>query len=277
MKKRNGIAYFIFFICVINSCSGNLKKGTSAKSSADSSKVLGNKIRILSYNIKHGATPSGNINLNRIADVINNVEPDIVALQEVDNKTRRSGKINETAKLARLTGLKGYFGKYRDFQGGEYGNAILSKYPLLEFTLVPKNDFIDQRPGSFLFAKVKISEDSSIYFGTSHLSAYSKKQRIIQAKQWVSYWKKMLNKKPLIIAGDFNDNPNSKTLNVLSKYFKATDSTFKPTFSAVSKKKKIDYILFTRTENWKVIKFKRICKEDASDHCAILTVLRFDG
>src|SRR5690606_40296823 len=54
-------------------------------------------------------------------------------LQEVDVNTIRSGKgINQAAELARLTGMNYFFVKGIDYQGGDYGVGILSKFPILE-------------------------------------------------------------------------------------------------------------------------------------------------
>src|SRR5215213_2148229 len=48
-------------------------------------------ITVLTYNIHHGAGGDGKVDIGRIAEVINRVKPDLVALQEVDRKTNRTG------------------------------------------------------------------------------------------------------------------------------------------------------------------------------------------
>ncbi len=70
-------------------------------------------------------------NLNRIAAVINQSKADVICLQEVDRGAARSNRVDMPARIARQTELKHhYFIKIRDFQGGEYGTAILSRYPI---------------------------------------------------------------------------------------------------------------------------------------------------
>lgn len=86
-------------------------------------------VRVMSFNIKYGAIAG--LDLGKIAAVINASTPDLVALQEVDDGTRRSGRRAETDELATKTGLRyRYFGANFDYDGGRYGVAILSKYPL---------------------------------------------------------------------------------------------------------------------------------------------------
>lgn len=72
-------------------------------------------------------------NLTRLADCINQSHADVVCLQEVDRGAARSDRVDMTARLSEMTELKHHhFIKIRDFQGGEYGTAILSRYPITE-------------------------------------------------------------------------------------------------------------------------------------------------
>ena len=82
-------------------------------------------ITVLSYNIHHGAGMDTILNLERIARVIKSESPDIVALQEVDINTERTGKVNQIEVLGKLTNMNFAFGKSIDLLGGQYGNAIL--------------------------------------------------------------------------------------------------------------------------------------------------------
>ncbi len=72
-------------------------------------------------------------NLARLAACIRESHADVVALQEVDRGAARSERVDMPARLSELSGLAyHYFIKIRDFQGGEYGTAILSRYPIRE-------------------------------------------------------------------------------------------------------------------------------------------------
>ena len=89
-------------------------------------------LRVLSYNIHHGRGTDGVVDLERIAGVIRGCAADVVMLQEVDDRTERTGGIDQTADLGRLTGLRAEFGRQIDYQGGRYGQAILCRTPLEE-------------------------------------------------------------------------------------------------------------------------------------------------
>src|SRR3954468_2494324 len=97
---------------------------------AEPSKHGPERVRVLSYNIHHGEGVDGKLDLERIAAVINAVEPDLVALQEVDQRVARTRLIDEPADLARLTKMHVAFGANLALQGGHYGNAVLSRWPI---------------------------------------------------------------------------------------------------------------------------------------------------
>ncbi len=92
------------------------------------------KFTLASFNICSAHFQEGKYtsnNLLRIADCIQNSLADVVCLQEVDRGALRSDRVDMPEKLAEMTDLKyHYFIKIRDFQGGEYGTAILSRYPI---------------------------------------------------------------------------------------------------------------------------------------------------
>lgn len=92
------------------------------------------RVRVMSYNIHHGEGNDGQVDLKRIAAIILQEKVDIVALQEVDRGVLRTGRIDLPAELARLTGMESYFGANINFQGGDYGNALLSRFPIISRT-----------------------------------------------------------------------------------------------------------------------------------------------
>ena len=59
-------------------------------------------LRVLTYNIHHAAGTDGKVDIERIARVIQSAKPDLVALQEVDQATKRSGGVDQLARLAEL-------------------------------------------------------------------------------------------------------------------------------------------------------------------------------
>ena len=94
-------------------------------------------IRVMVYNIHAGKDAGGVDNLERVAELVGQSGADIVLLQEVDRGTRRSAGVDQVAELRRLTGFHGAFGRTLDYQGGEYGIAILSRWPILSDSMIP--------------------------------------------------------------------------------------------------------------------------------------------
>lgn len=94
-------------------------------------------IRVLVYNIHAGKDRGGHDNLARIANIVGLTRADVALLQEVDRRTTRSGGVDQLAELERLTGLRGAFGRTLDYQGGEYGIAVITRGAILHDTLIP--------------------------------------------------------------------------------------------------------------------------------------------
>lgn len=94
-------------------------------------------LRVLVYNIHAGKDAAGVDNLDRVAEMVRETGADVVLLQEVDRGTERSGRVDQLAELSRRTGFHGVFGKTLDYQGGGYGIALLSRWPVSGDTLIP--------------------------------------------------------------------------------------------------------------------------------------------
>ena len=93
-------------------------------------------VRVLVYNIHAGKDAAGVDNLAGVAALVRETGADIVLLQEVDQGTRRSGNVDQPAVLAEQTGFHVAFGSALDYDGGEYGVAILSRWPVTSDTLI---------------------------------------------------------------------------------------------------------------------------------------------
>ena len=230
-------------------------------------------LRIMTYNIYHGETTDGRVDMDIFASIINEMKPDLVALQEVDKNVQRTGVIDITKELSDRTGLKGYFVKHRDFQGGEYGNAILSRFPVVDIDAIA-----GYRSGengiTIPFTRIRLAKGTEIVFNCTHLSTKFE-DRARQARQLLDYYLSS-DREPMIITGDLNAEPHHDEIRLLLEEFAEADTTFANTFSTRSELvKKIDYILYPRNDQWQVLETKVICRGDASDHCAFFAVLQY--
>jgi endonuclease/exonuclease/phosphatase family metal-dependent hydrolase len=165
--------------------------------------------RAMSYNIHHGAGTDGVLDLARIASVINAQAPDIVGLQEVDRYTRRSGFVDQMAELGRLTGMFHFFGKNINYDLGEYGLGVLSKFPIKskKHTLyLRQNTSLEQRGVNIL--QIDFGE-TDVYFFNTHLDhTTSDAERLYQIRQIRTLVRSYPAKK-VLFCGDFNFRPTS--------------------------------------------------------------------
>jgi endonuclease/exonuclease/phosphatase family metal-dependent hydrolase len=231
-------------------------------------------VRVLSYNIHHGEGTDGKLDLPRLAKAIRAADPDVVALQEVDDKTKRTKGVDQTAELARLTGLHGAFGKAIDFEGGGYGQAVLGRVPLgkgVVHTLPGEPD----REQRIAFAVPLKLDGHEFTFATTHLHHQSDDFRQKQAAKLTEVFAD--SKTPVIVAGDLNADPGSKPLGILTPNWTVTTGEELFTFPAAKPTKQIDYVLFRPQEAFKVVGVKVIAEAVASDHRPLLAVLEWAG
>ncbi len=202
------------------------------------------EIRILCWNLHHGVGEDGNLDLQRIAVVIQAQRPDLVALQEVDKQCRRSGSVDQTAELAKLTGMSGVFGKAMDHDGGEYGQAILSRHPLGDTQIhrLPG----DGEPRIAFEAAVTI-DGKPLRMISVHLDHQQDARRLKQAEALVAALAH--SDVPAILAGDFNDVPGSPVLKAFAAGWTAMAKK-EPAFTcpAGQPKVEIDHVLLRGVE-----------------------------
>ena len=231
------------------------------------------RLRILSYNIHHAEGVDGKLDVPRIAQVILSVDPDLVALQEVDKNTIRTGKVNQDIELSRLTKMNSVFGSNITFQGGQYGNAILSKFPIIKNKnfLLPNVDSGEQR--GLLQSQIQISNKENVLFFSTHLDhRRSDTERLASAKA-INQIISLDNKSPAILAGDFNDVPDSPTLKELGKVWLRSNKKILRTIPASKPSRQIDYIFVQPKERWKIIESQILDEDIASDHRAIFSII----
>ena len=231
------------------------------------------RLRILSYNIHHAEGVDGKLDVPRIAQVILSVDPDLVALQEVDKNTIRTGKVNQDIELSRLTKMNCVFGSNITFQGGQYGNAILSKFPIIKNKnfLLPNVDSGEQR--GLLQSQIQISNKENVLFFSTHLDhRRSDTERLASAKA-INQIISLDNKSPAILAGDFNDVPDSPTLKELGKVWLRSNKKILRTIPASKPSRQIDYIFVQPKERWKIIESQVLDEDIASDHRAIFSII----
>ena len=196
-------------------------------------------LKVISYNIHHGANAQEELTLSQIGSYIKDSGADLVGLQEVDSLCRRSGSQDQMKLLAEMTGMHYAFYRHFAYDGGAYGLGILSRFPILE----QKNDRITSIKNgkkeslAQLSVRVDIGE-SEILFSTVHL-ALDQATRLIQAREVLEH---MSVEIPVILTGDFNALPDTEEIQLIHQKYPMQDSSLQPTFPYHQPIKKIDYI-----------------------------------
>ena len=234
----------------------------------DSSRV----VRILTYNIFHGETLKGDFDLDRIAAVIRQADPDLVALQEVDFRTKRAGYMDLASELGKRTGLVPLFGRAMLFDGGEYGEGIFSRYSFI----ATQNHMLPAQEGKEPRAAVEVhvvlqSGDTLAFIGTHLDHTRDEKDRIDQASKLNALFTGA--DRPAILCGDLNAEPESTPMSILFSEWTEASPDRAPTFPSKQAERKIDYVLYRPANRWRIIESRVICDTVASDHCAQLSVL----
>lgn len=237
-------------------------------------------LKVMSYNIHHANPPSrpGLIDLDAIAAVINNAKPDIVAVQEVDVNTRRSGSsINEAEELAAKTGMRVYFAKAIDHDGGDYGVAILSRFPFsaLRIHRLPVEEGTKGEPRILATAELRLPGDQKIIFACTHLDAQrTDTNRILQIKEVVKILKREIY--PVILAGDLNAVEGGEVINILDQHFTRTcKKNCGFTIPVVNPAKTIDFIAYSSGDPFKIVSHTVIDEKYASDHLPVVAEIGF--
>lgn len=274
--SNNSFKNLVFFICLslLLAC-GNRHVQNAAAGTSNAGAT--SDLRVLCYNIHHANPPSraGVIDLEAIASVIKKEQPDLVALQEVDVFTERSGKaLHQAEKLAEMTGMKSYFAKAIDYNGGEYGVAILSKFPMASMKNIPLPTAAgtNGEPRTLATALITLPGGNKIIFACTHLDAQRQDtNRLLQINRITEVLKQ--EKLPVVIAGDFNSVPGTTVINILDSYFTRscfTNCAF--TIPQVNPARTIDFIAYTPGA-FTVIEHHVPVEEYASDHLPVTAVL----
>jgi len=263
MKNIRQIYIIILVLSLISS-------STWSQSHIDSTKI----VKILSFNILHGKTMKGDFNLDVIAKVIIDANPDFVALQEVDYKTNRAKKYDLVTELGWRAKMAPIYARAMHYDDGEYGEGVLSKHTFLSTRNISLPHLPDDEPRAALeITTVLPSKDTISFIGThlDHLKVDTNK--IMQAIEINKVFSN--NKYPTILAGDLNAEPNSNTMNILESYWTASYDKTNPqsTFSSENPTHKIDYVLFYPKYKWKVLDTNVLCYTIDSDHRSYLVTL----
>ena len=211
------------------------------------------QLQVMSYNVRHCAGMDLVVDYDRTASVIVQQQPDVVALQELDSMTGRSGHRDQLDELASRTGYHPIFGAAIDFDGGQYGVGILSHEIPLSIRRIP---LPGEEPRVLLVVELEDYVIACTHLDLDEAQRLASVPLIVEeAQQW---------QKPFLLVGDWNDTPDSELLEVMTQHFTVLSGD-EATYPADEPTEYIDYVaVFNgRTET---IDSQVIDESEASDH-----------
>ena len=222
----------------------------------------------MTYNIHVGVGMDKKLDLQRIADVINRERPDLVGLQEVDRGVKRTEGKDEIAELAALTHMQYAFAPNLDYQGGKYGVAILSRFPLKNTVHRMFENKREAERRGMLLVEVEV-DHKPLTFVTTHLDYQFEDGRLFETEQLLKFLADV--KGPLIVVADLNDVPSGGAYQLMRTKFddawiasKAKGDGF--SYPADKPAKRIDHIFYNHD-----VRAKKtwVAETLASDHVPV--------
>ena len=252
--RKPGMAYLLLMLQFVTLlCLGQGENRTGLPAKEETVNLI-----ILSYNVRNCVGLDKNTDYNRIAEVMKRAGAAAIAIQELDSATARSKGIDVLGALAGRTKMYPTYGASIDFQGGKYGVGILTREKPISSQRFPL-------PGSEERRSLLIDELKRFVICCTHLSLtaadrLSSVEIINNALQ--NY------KKPVILAGDLNAEPESEVMKELGKAWRVVSNPLDLTFPADKPNRCIDFILVRNEENNRisVLESKVEPESVASDH-----------
>jgi endonuclease/exonuclease/phosphatase family metal-dependent hydrolase len=206
------------------------------------------------------------------ATLIQQHKPDVVALQEVDYKASRSGNKDFVTELGAALGMFPVFGKTVPSGTGEYGIAVLSRYPFSSTVMhiLPNPEGTKEQRG-VLVTTIPFPSGHTLRFVSTHLDHSTDAVRSAMASALNALL--LSGSTPTILGGDFNAQPSESAITTTMQSWKriCTDEATFPNVPTT----KIDYLFGYPKANCTVISYQVIKRTNISDHCAILAEVEF--
>lgn len=233
--------------------------------------------RIMTYNLHNGFNTNGYLDMEAIAQVIDNSAPDIVALQEVSRGWLVNGRLDMLTWLPRRLNMPGVFGPTT---GPYWGNAILSRYQIVDYTLheLPPRDLPLLR--GFTAARIDVGNNTRLQVIATHFHAHAVGEQVegdtdirqLQSKTVLDFWG---GAGLTIVLGDLNGEPNDQEIGLLRQaglVDAAAMSNGSPAYThpSDSPEKRIDYIWVSPDLKVSDVHVPVSC---ASDHLPVVALI----
>jgi len=224
-------------------------------------------VRVMTYNVHNGFNTAGRLDLEAIAQTIEQTSPDVVGLQEMARGWAIDSSVDILAWLSQRLQMPYVFGPTAD---PVWGNAILSRYPIKEWGNVPIPPRTLLLKRGFLWARLDVGGGEELLFIATHLHHIEKDTAIRQQQvpEIVQFWNQ---RQRTIFLGDLNATPDAKEMAMLraaglQDAFAAIGTGAGLSWPADKPEVRIDYIWFSPDLTVRDLAMPR---STASDHLGI--------
>jgi endonuclease/exonuclease/phosphatase family metal-dependent hydrolase len=276
-------------VCVLV-CAAIAIRGVSAE--------LPKEIRVLTYNIDSGVGTDGKLDLVRIAKVILAAKPDLVALQAVDQNTKRAGDVDQAASLGKLTGMEAIFSRAIDVAGGgAFGNAVLTKLPVrshetVKLKMIKENERRPPEQRSLQVIEIGEKDKPGLLFLCTNLAYGIANEERMEAAKTINELVRKRNDTPAILAGTLNMYPGFDVPHEFAEEWRMVGvdregSNLQPEKGPTGKNYYLspstpadeprwysNYVLYRPEARWEVAELQVVDERIASTHRPVLAVLR---
>jgi endonuclease/exonuclease/phosphatase family metal-dependent hydrolase len=225
---------------------------------------------VVTWNVKGNELVRDPDHLEKIAEVLRGIDPDVILLQEIHRETAASAGRDQFAELVALMGMNGCFGRsIRVGEDGAYGNAILSRAPISSATVVRLPG--GGEPRTVLQCDSEWGE-LRIPLWTTHLTAWdraNRRTRSLQAERLAAMVQRQYDPL-LILGGDFNASTSSREMRTLTGETRLTDAV--PDYFVTHRGTGRSYDHLLIAGGWR-IRESRVVQEGSSDHWPVVAEL----
>lgn len=230
-------------------------------------------LRVVTYNIHSCVGTDRVVSLERVCEVLASLEPDVIALQEVDVGRLRTGRVHQAERIAEALGMQAVFQRAVRWPDGEYGIATLSRLPVqrAEGRRLPalRLPYLEQRVAVMLHLRHR---DTDLVLVNTHLGLLSRERRLQTAylQGWLSG---VARDFPTVLCGDLNAPPRAPECRLLDATVtdafgaKASGVTFPVQFPLT----RLDHIRVSRQLDCQAVAIPRTAlARAASDHYPVV-------
>ncbi len=211
-----------------------LENKASVENNGSAGKTHG-LIRVMTYNVHSCIGADGKLFPERIARVIKRQNPDFIALQEIDRSRKRTKMQDQARLLAEHLDMKHVFRPILSGADGEYGLAVLSRYPIARAQgfILPQLSARKPSEKRGIMHIVAETPAGRTHLFNTHLSLH-RKERLTQIRHILEHsaLAEVPDDESVIFCGDLNAGPSSPVYRLLSSRLRDAENLRPETASA---------------------------------------------